>query len=178
MSRKHKIPIEYRVALSVLAALFLIVAGSRIQKWVQEQQIQRRFEQAFADFDGENMEFTILYGPACSGEDYEIASSQATPELRQAAQRFVRNLKLDDIDGLFPYENGRKVQYSVYMGGDLLKVEYRLPSGDAVRAGVITEIKATDGQRFCRNFDSEGYGPLKEAIVDFLGIEPPWNVAQ
>ncbi len=176
MKRRYKIPGEYRVVLFILAAFFLIVASSRIQKWVLEQQIQRRFEQSFAAFDCENMEFTIFYGPACAGEDYEISSSQATPELRQAAQDFVRNLKLDDSNGLSPYENGRKVQYQIYMGGDFLSVQYCLPSGDAVHAGVITEIKAADGQRFCRNFLSDGYAPLKEAIVEFLGIEPPWEV--
>jgi len=125
MKYKYKIPSEYRVTRFILVAFALIVAGSRIQKWVLEQQIQRRFEQPFAAFDHENMEFTIFYGPA------------------------VRNLKLDDNNGLSPYENGRKVQYQIYMGGDFLRVQYRLPSGDVVNAGVITEIKAADGQRFC-----------------------------
>ena len=138
MKYKYKIPSEYRVTRFILVAFALIVAGSRIQKWVLEQQIQHRFEQPFAAFDHENMEFTIFYGPV-----------QATPELRQAAKNFVRNLKLDDNNGLSPYENGRKVQYQIYMGGDFLRVQYRLPSGDVVNAGVITEIKAADGQRFC-----------------------------
>ena len=149
MKYKYKIPSEYRVTRFILVAFALIVAGSRIQKWVLEQQIQHRFEQPFAAFDHENMEFTIFYGPACAGEDYEISSVQATPELRQAAKNFVRNLKLDHNNGLSPYENGRKVQYQIYMGGDFLRVQYRLPSGDVVNAGVITEIKAADGQRFC-----------------------------
>ncbi|MCI8934260.1 MAG: hypothetical protein HFE80_07095 [Clostridiaceae bacterium] len=94
MKYKYKIPSEYRVTRFILVAFALIVAGSRIQKWVLEQQIQRRFEQPFAAFDHENMEFTIFYGPACAGEDYEISSVQATPELRQAAKNFVRNLKM------------------------------------------------------------------------------------
>ena len=120
---KGRIPSEYRVLFFVLAAFFLVAGGSRLQKWVEDRQIQQRFEQALASFDEQTMEFTLTYSANCGKvEHYQLDSSQLTLEQRRQVGQYVQGLSYSEFQGLLE-------------GGVSLSVHYRLPSGENMVAG-------------------------------------------